>query len=97
MKFSTIIEYRELDVLTSRVRVDNFPRDTTLQSLQEIRTTMEENRIQPELFEDRIIFMSTCNDIDWGKARNEETCMSNSSEAAQKISHRTLVIPRIRN
>ena len=56
--------------------------DTTLQLLREIQRTMEENKILPEKFEDRIIFMSVHNDIDWGKAGNEDFCMSNSSSVA---------------
>ena len=34
---------------------------------------MEENMIQLEQFEDRIIFMSMKNDIDWGQAIYKET------------------------
>ena len=41
---------------------------------------MEENRIQPEKFEDRIICMSMYNGIDWTKASKKETCISNSLE-----------------
>ena len=37
---------------------------------------MKENNILPEKFEDRIIFMSMFHDIDWGKAGNKETCIS---------------------
>ena len=33
-----------------------------------VQRTMTENRIQPEQFEDRIIFMSMYNDIDWEKS-----------------------------
>ena len=45
-----------------------FPGLTTLQMLREIPGTMEENRIQPEKFEDRIVFMAMYNDIGWGTA-----------------------------
>ena len=46
-----------------------FPGHATLQLLRETQTTMEENRSQPEQFEDRIILMSMFHDIDWGTSR----------------------------
>ena len=48
------------------------PGHTTLQLLREIHRSMTENRIQPEQFEDRIIFISMSNDIHWTKDGNEE-------------------------
>ena len=45
--------------------MEKFPGHTTLELLREIQRTMAENRIQPEQFEGRIIFMSMYNDIDW--------------------------------
>ena len=43
-----------------------FSQDTQrCQLLREIQTTMEENRVQPEQFENRIIFISVHDDIDW--------------------------------
>ena len=45
--------------------------------------------------EDRIIFMSMYNDIDWTKAGHKEDCISNSLEV--KRTQRTLVIRRTRN
>ena len=45
-----------------------------------MQRTMEENRVQPEKFEDRIIFMSMYNYIDWEEAGYKETCVSNSME-----------------
>ena len=44
---------------------------------REIQLTIEENNVQLEQFEDRIIFTSMCNDIDWREAGNKEACMSN--------------------
>ena len=68
--FTNSLEYRELDPV--EFEWNHFPGLTTLRLLREILRTMEENRIQPELFrekfEDRIIFMSVSHDIDWGKA-----------------------------
>ena len=58
---------------------------TTLQLLREIPKTMEENRIQLEQFEDRIIFMPMCNDIDWRNAENTESCVSNSLTVAASV------------
>ena len=43
---------------------------------------MEKNNILPEHFEDRIIFVSMYNDVDWRKGGHEEMCMSNSSNVA---------------
>ena len=61
-------EYRELDGIDEEpveFEWKKFPGHTTLELLREIQRTLAENRIQPELFKDRIIFMSMCNDIDW--------------------------------
>ena len=44
----------------------------SLQFLQEIQTTMHEDRIQPEQFEDRIIFISMYNGIDWEKQETKK-------------------------
>ena len=41
---------------------------------------MAENRIRPEEFEDRIIFVSMHNDIDRTKDGNSQMCVSNSVE-----------------
>ena len=60
-----------------------FPGHTTLQLPAEIQRTMEEDKIQPDKIEDRIIFMSMHNDIDWGNAGNEDICMSNSSDVVE--------------
>ena len=68
--FTKSPEYRELDCIDGEpveLEWENFPGHTTLQLLREIQTTMEENRIQPEQFEDRILFMPMYNDIDRGK------------------------------
>ena len=43
---------------------------------------MEENRIQLEQFEDRSIFLSMYNDIDWGNEGNIEICLLKSSDVA---------------
>ena len=95
-------EYHELD------RIDGepvefewtiFPRLTTPQLLREIQKTMEENMIQPEKFEDRIIFMSMYKNIVWTTAENKENGIRYALEvqAYAKKPFRTLVIPRTRN
>ena len=61
-----------IDGDTRRVRVEIIAGHTTLQLLREIQTTMEENKIQPEQFEDRIIFMSMYNDIVLGKEETKD-------------------------
>ena len=59
---------------------------------RKFKTTMEENRIQPEQFEDRIIFMSRCNHIDKSrKQRNLYFEFLKSCGVRQKISWRKLV------
>ena len=50
---------------TSRVRVEYFPGLTTLEILQQIN---------PEQFEDRIMFMSMSNDIGWTKKNLKTVC-----------------------
>ena len=56
-----------------------FPgvRHTTLQILKEIEEIMTGLQTIPEEFEDRIIFMSMFNDIDWTQKGNYKECFSN--------------------
>ena len=64
-----------------------FPRHTTTQLLHEIQKLMEkELRIQPLKFEERIIFMSMHNDIDWTSKKQQLS--------AWKIHHTFLAVPR---
>ena len=67
----------------SRVRVEDFPRHTTLMLLQEVQNMMEKDHIHPEEFQDRIIFMSMHNDFDWGQKGNNDICRSNFSDVAE--------------
>ena len=64
--------------------VENFQGLTTMQLLREIQKTMEKNKIQPQQFEDRIIFMSMKNDIDWETIEIKKLVFSNSSEVAAR-------------
>ena len=59
-----------------------FPgvRHTTLQILKEIEEIMTGLQTIPEEFEDRIIFMSMFNDIDWTQKGNYKECFSNSDK-----------------
>ena len=49
-----------------------FPRRTSLEILQKIQKDLQDRSIDPGHFEDRIIFMSMFNDIDWTKRRNPD-------------------------
>ena len=55
-----------------------FPGHTTVEILREIQMIMSTCRTRLEEFEDRIIFMSMFNDIDWTKTGNFKECFSNS-------------------
>ena len=41
---------------------------------------LQDRNIEPEKFEDRIIFMSMFNDIRWTKRGHAEKCISNSEQ-----------------
>ena len=76
-----------------------IPGHRTLQILQEIQDNKAACQTSPEEFEDRIIFMSMFNDIDWTQKRNSTECFSNSGkgqELPKKVPAWTLVIPRSR-
>ena len=45
---------------------------TSLEILQTIQEDLQERNIEPEKFEDRIVFTSMFNDIEWTKRRNAE-------------------------
>ena len=52
----------------------------TLEILQKTQKDMQERNTEPEDFEDRIIFVSMFNDIEWTKRGNSEQCVSNSEK-----------------
>ena len=58
-----------------------LPGRTSLQILQRIQSDLQGRNIEPEKFEDRIIFMSMFNDIDWTAKGNEEKCISNQTKS----------------
>ena len=57
-----------------------FPGLTSIQTLQKIQNELQERNIEPVKLEDRIIFMSMFNDIEWPRKGNEEKCVSNSEK-----------------
>ena len=57
-----------------------FPGRTSLEILRKIQKDLQEQNIEPENFEDRIIFMSMFNDIDWTRRGNSEQCISNPEQ-----------------
>ena len=59
-----------------------FPGLTTLQILKEVQDRMAVRQTSPEEFEDRIVFMSMFNDIDWTKKGNYNECFSNSEKVS---------------
>ena len=59
---------------------NNFPGLISLQILRKIQNDLQEQNIEPEKFEDRIISMSMFNDIEWTRKGNEENCISNSEK-----------------
>ena len=76
-------QYRELNGIDGEpveLEWHIFPGHTTLELLHEIQRKMAENRIRPEEYKDRIIFMSMYNDMDWTKDGNLKMNVSNSIE-----------------
>ena len=74
-----------------------FPGLTSLEILQKIPKYLKYRNIGPENFEDRIIFMSMLNDIDWNKMGNSEKVyfeFRTSQELREEVLARTLVILR---
>ena len=59
-----------------------FPGHTTTQLLLEVAEKNDEIKIQPHDFKDRIIFLSTYNDIDWTTKNNRDICLPNSSRVS---------------
>ena len=64
--------------------------------LQEIQKGLARKNIKPEEFRDRIIFMSTFDDIDWTKTGKDGICISNSESQRirEEILARTLNFSR---
>ena len=74
---------RELDNISGEPVVFEwkiFPGHTMMTLLQEVQNMIEKDNIK---LEDRIIFISMYNDIDWVRKGNEESCKRNSSSVAK--------------
>ena len=89
--FVSTPQHRELDNIDGEPVVFKwkiFPGHTTLDLLQEVQELIEkELKIQPQNFEDRIIFMSMYNDIDWTRKGNQQVCEENASRGADYARH----------
>ena len=76
--------------------MEYFPGHTTVEILGAIQTHMTVRKTRPEEFEDRIIFMSMFNNIDWTSNGNYKECFFSNSELVidYEISVGTLVLSR---
>ena len=62
-----------------------FSRVTSLEILQKIQKDVQDRHIEPEDCEDRIIFMSMFNDIEWIQKGNSEQCISKSEQVKNNV------------
>ena len=84
-----------IDGQPTEFECNNFPGLTSLELLQKIQKELKDQNIEPEKFEERIIFMSMFNDINWTKRGNSDVFQSpNKSRSTEEIVARTLKIPR---
>ena len=60
--------------------MESVPGLTSLQIVQKIQVDLQERNVELEKFEDRIIFMSMFNDIEWTKKGDDENCISKSEK-----------------
>ena len=60
----SIQEFDGIDGEPIELEWNTFPGLTSLESLREIQENLQHRNTVPDKFEDRIIFMSMCNDID---------------------------------
>ena len=74
---SPILTENCLELTENRVRVEYFPRTYLIGDPPK---DLQDQNIEPEHFEGRIIFISMFNDIDWTKVGNSEKCMWNSEQ-----------------
>ena len=100
--FAQFSQYRELDCIDGepvQFEWKKFPGHKKMQLLRETQRTMEDNTILHEKSEDRKIFMSMCNDIDWRKSKKKTkfVCWILQCRCVhRKTSHSTLSIRRTR-
>ena len=89
-KFITLQNFEHNWWWSNGIRVEYFPRFTTLQLCYRVQEFMSKTSIQPEDFTGRIIFMSIFNDISWWSKENKQECESSAqlvSIYAKKDSH----------
>ena len=65
---------------TDWVRVAYFPGLASLEIFQKIQKNLQDQNIEPQHCEGRIIFMSMLSDIGWTKKGNSENCIQNSEQ-----------------
>ena len=76
MEFQQSDSYRELfgvDGKPTEFEWNIFPRLMLLEILQSIQKDLQVQNIEPEIFGDRVIFMSMFNDTEW--TGNSEQCI----------------------
>ena len=61
--------------------MEDFPRTYVFGDPPEDPERHARSNIEPEKFEDRIIFMSMLNDIEWTQRGYSETCVSNPNKS----------------
>ena len=59
------------------VRGEHIPRNHDVGPLEKIQSPMRDLQYEPEHFNDRIIFMSMYNDIEWGAKGNKDVSTKN--------------------
>ena len=77
---SSYAELFGIDGETVEFEWNIFPRLTSLEMLQKVQEDLRSRRLEPEDFQDRVIFMSMFNDIDRTMRGNSEKCISNSEQ-----------------
>ena len=75
-------DMNRIDCMPTEFEWKIFPGITTSGLLEKIRSLMRDLQCEPELFNDRIIFMSMYNDIVWQEKGNKEKCETNSQTVA---------------
>ena len=73
-------EFCGIDGEPNDFELNIFPLFTSLEILQKIQKDLQEQKIESENFEDRFIFMSMFNDIEWTRRGNSEQCISSSDQ-----------------
>ena len=67
-------DMNRIDGMPTEFEWNMFPGITTLGLLEKIQSLMRDLQCESEHFNDRIIFMSMYNDIEWKATGNKERC-----------------------